>query len=155
MTATLSQNLGKKIVILLCMSTFCLLLGRFAHAELQPLLIETSKGQVILQVEIAKDAQTRTKGLMHRQFLAPNQGMLFVYPDSRRRQFWMKETLIPLDILFIDQAGKVINIEQGIPQTLERLKSAGPARYVLEINQGLAKKWGIATGNQITVPAID
>jgi uncharacterized membrane protein (UPF0127 family) len=92
-------------------------------------------------VETASTPQEQLTGLMHRTELPQNQGMLFIYPDSKIRSFWMKNTLIPLDIIFIDQNQQIINIHTATPCLSEQCptyQSHSPAQFILEINAGLS-----------------
>lgn len=108
-------------------------------------------------VELADTDQSRAMGLMYRQHMDNDEGMLFVFPDSQLRAFWMKNTLIALDILYFDQNKKLVSISENTPpckNTTTRCPnypSAGPAKYVLEINAGLSKQYGFKTGDEITI----
>ncbi len=113
--------------------------------ELVPLRV----GGIEIQVEIADDADERQRGLMYRESLDENQGMLFVYPEQRTLGFWMKNTLIPLDIAYIDREGRIVDIQQMEPQTTETHNSAAPAMYALEMNQGWFEANGIRVGDLI------
>lgn len=102
----------------------------------RPIRVErVTVGGVPVSVEIADTRALRERGLMNRDELPDDYGMLFVYPDERIRSFWMRNTRIPLDIAFIDRNGSIINIEQMRPQTDENTISAGPVMYALEMNQ--------------------
>lgn len=102
-----------------------------------------------VSVEIADTPEERQQGLMGRTDLPENHGMLFVYEDERPRVFWMKQTEIPLDIIFLDAQKRVINVEQadpepGVPpEQLERYTSDRPAQYVIELEQGFSEQHGI------------
>ncbi len=111
-------------------------------------------GQARFTVEIADDAQERAQGLMHRTEMAQSAGMLFIYPRPRHLSFWMRNTLIELDMLFIDAAGVVQNIHHRA-QPLDETPIYGGADLVsvLEINGGLAKRLGITTGTEVRHPA--
>ncbi len=111
--------------------------------------ISTSAATYHFRVTIADTLESRQQGLMWRTQLGADEGMLFVYPKAQPRQFWMKNTFIPLDIIFADENGVIINIEKGWPQSLTLVKSIRPARYVLEINQGQADKLGITAGSRL------
>ncbi|NBB92937.1 MAG: DUF192 domain-containing protein [Gammaproteobacteria bacterium] len=108
-------------------------------------------------VEIADDDATRAQGLMFRDELAEDRGMLFIFPDQRPRSFWMKNTRIPLDILYIDRDFEIVSISADTPPCRSRsgrcpgYPSAGPAQYVLEINGGLAARYGIEAGDRVEV----
>ena len=120
--------------------------GAVAQAmELVPLRV----GGIEIQVEIADDADERQRGLMYRESLEENQGMLFVYPEQRILGFWMRNTLIPLDIAYIDREGRIVDIQQMEPQTTETHDSAAPAMYALEMNQGWFEANGIRIGDLI------
>ena len=99
----------------------------------------------ILAIEIADDQEQISQGLMFRTKMEDDQGMLFIYPDAAPRQFWMKNTRIPLDIIYLDKDKRILNIvEHAKPYVLTGIPaSQGNAMYVLEINAGLSKKWGI------------
>lgn len=107
-----------------------------------------------VRVELAVDTPTRNRGLMHRTRMDEDAGMLFVFPDSAPRTFWMRNTLLPLDIIFLDEQGRVINVVEA-PPMVERpgFHSTRAARYVLELNQGWCKRHGLAAGDRIAIPA--
>ena len=113
-------------------------------------LIQTEEGDVRIKVEIADEQKEWEQGLMERTKLDDLTGMLFIFPDERKRRFWMKNTYIPLDILFIDTDGKVLNIEKATPCNSEvncpLYKSAAAAKYVLEVEAGLCEKYRITPG---------
>lgn len=112
-------------------------------------------GSAQFSVEIADSPQERAIGLMNRENLARFSGMLFVFEDDHIAQFWMKNTLIPLDIMYFDRDGQLINIwEQAQPGELVGEPSARLARYVLEINGGLSATLGIAPPTQMFHPEI-
>lgn len=106
-------------------------------------------GEHTLQVEVADDDAERQKGLMHRDGLAPDHGMVFVYPDSRVRSFWMKNTKIPLDIAFADTAGRIVHIAQMQPLDLRTTPSIFPAMYAVEVDQGWFAAHGVKVGQRI------
>lgn len=101
-------------------------------------------------VEIADTTAERSRGLMYRDTLADGWGMLFVYPDEAERSFWMKNTYIPLDMIFISDAARVVNVvHHAEPHSEALYSSSGPARYVLEVNAGTAEAVGIEAGMQV------
>jgi len=102
-----------------------------------------------LRVEIASDEEDISKGLMHRDELDANSGMLFMFPDSAERSFWMKNTNIPLSIAYIDDAGEILNIEDMEPHDLSGIPSRGPARCAIETNRGWFKDNGIRPGDAV------
>lgn len=112
-------------------------------------------GTVSFRTELALTPEAQRQGLMFRDEMARLASMLFVFPDDRERGFWMRNTLIPLDMLFIDRAGRVIRIhENAIPGDETAIRSGAPARAVLEINGGLASELGLAEGDEIRSPAM-
>ena len=112
---------------------------------------------IAFYIELADDDNERAMGLMYRKQMADEEGMLFIFPNSQYRAFWMKNTLIPLDILYFDQNRKLINISENTPpckNTTTRCPnypSKKPAKYVLEINAGLSKKHGFNAGDELRI----
>lgn len=100
--------------------------------------------------EIAATPDTRSRGLMHRDSMPAQHGMLFIYPDEAPRGFWMKDTRIPLSIAFADKTGTIVRIADMTPFSLERVPSLYPAMYALEMNQGWFAEHGVEKGDQIT-----
>jgi uncharacterized membrane protein (UPF0127 family) len=112
-------------------------------------------GRQSFAVEVADDAAERARGLMGRESLAPDQGMLFVYETPRRAQFWMKDTLIPLDMIFADAAGVVTHVHSmARPLDLTPVDGGEGVQYVLEINGGLAARLGIVPGAELRHPSV-
>lgn len=102
---------------------------------------------VPFRVEIARTEPEREQGLMYREHLAPDAGMLFIFERPAPLTFWMKNTFIPLDMIFIGADRRVVGVvENAEPRTLIARRVAGLSRYVLEINGGLSAKLGIQTG---------
>jgi uncharacterized protein len=103
-------------------------------------------------VELATTDTEREHGLMKRKHMAAAHGMLFVYPDAQPRSFWMKDTLIPLDILFFDARRRLINVSADTPPCktarCPTYASTAPARYVLELNAGTVKRLDIKIGER-------
>jgi hypothetical protein len=114
-----------------------------------------SAGGESFAVEVADDVAERSQGLMFRESLDPAAGMLFVYESPRSAQFWMKNTLIPLDMIFADATGTVTRVHSNaIPGDLTPIDGGDGVAFVLEINGGLAEKLGIAPGAVLRHPAI-
>jgi uncharacterized protein len=112
-------------------------------------------GRESFAVEVADDAAERSQGLMFRADLQTASGMLFVYESARHANFWMKNTLIPLDMIFADTTGTVTRVHaNAIPGDLTQIDGGEGVRFVLEINGGLAGKLGIAPGAIFRHPAI-
>lgn len=103
-----------------------------------------------LQIEIADDDYQRETGLMYRDNLEENQGMLFIFEDEQPRGFYMKNTKIPLDLIFLDSARVIVNISKNAkPNSLETIESQVPAQFVLEVNAGLAQRWNLKVGDRL------
>jgi hypothetical protein len=102
-----------------------------------------------LVAEVAATEATRTLGLMNRFSLQPDHGMLFVFKEPRPQAFWMKNTYVPLSIAFIDGEGRIINIEDMVPQTESTHPSRGPALYALEMKKGWFADRNIAPGARV------
>lgn len=112
-------------------------------------------GQARFHVEIADDSAERAKGLMFREAMASGAGMLFVYQQPQPAAFWMKNTLIPLDMIFADAQGVVTHVhEHAVPGDETPIPGGNAVQYVLEINAGLAARLGIAPGAELRHPAI-
>ena len=120
--------------------------------NVENLTIITADGREFLfTVEIATTVEERKKGLMFRRFLAPQSGMLFDYGEMRKAAMWMKNTYVPLDILFIDDTGVIVNIAHNtVPLSLIPISSDGPVLCVLEINAGTAKSLNIKAGDVVS-----
>lgn len=119
-------------------------------AVLEPLSIDTAKGAVSFQVEIADDEAERQQGLMYRTSLAPDRGMLFQFDRAAPRAFWMKNTYIPLDIIYIGADGRIVSIAaMAEPFNEAPIPSKAPASGVLEIYGGRAAELGIAVGDRV------
>ena len=122
---------------------------------LRTLVIDASGGKKVrVRVEVADDLAEQAKGLMDRTMLGENRGMLFVYPEERELSFWMKNTLIPLSIAFIDSESRIIDIQDMKPLDDEppSYVSAEPVQYALEVNQGFFEKNGVRLGDRVELP---
>jgi len=102
-----------------------------------------------LFVEIADNHPKREKGLMYRKSLPKNAGMLFKFPRASSLGFWMKDTYVPLDIAFLDDNGKILQIEEGIPLSTRPIRSNNECRHVLEVNRGWFKENGVKIGDLV------
>ena len=112
-------------------------------------------GAARFSVEVADDPQERAQGLMNVPSMATGAGMLFVYDEPERAVFWMKNTLIPLDMIFVGADGIVTHVhENAVPHDLTGIDGGEGVQYVLEINGGLASRMGIAVGTELRHPAI-
>ena len=127
--------------------------GRVAAAELQPLEIASKSGVHVFAVELASTPEEQAKGLMFRRQLPEGQGMLFDFHQEQPTSFWMKNTYIPLDMIFIRADGRILRIAENTEPMSERLvPSGGPVLGVLEVIGGTAKKLGIAPGDRVSYP---
>ncbi len=123
-----------------------------AHTEV---VIVTAGGKHRFQVEVARTPSQRRKGLMFRRRLAPDSGMLFLFDRPQLVSMWMKNTYVPLDMLFIDVDGQIVNIARNTtPLSLEPIRSAGPVAAVLEVVAGTTEKLGIEAGDRVDHPAL-
>ncbi|MEX0284417.1 MAG: DUF192 domain-containing protein [Paracoccaceae bacterium] len=110
-------------------------------------------GQLRFVVELAQTDETRAQGLMFREEMAQSAGMLFVYDAPQRAVFWMKNTLIPLDMIFVDRAGTVTKVHSNaIPGDLTGIDGGNDVFAVLEVNGGLAERYGVEAGSQMQHP---
>jgi hypothetical protein len=103
-----------------------------------------------VRVEVAADPEARARGLMYRDALPPDDGMLFVYPTEELRSFWMKDTRIALSIAYADRAGRIVHITDMRPLDLSQVPSVQPAMYALEMNQGWFDAHDVAVGDFLT-----
>ena len=130
-----------------------LLAQRAGAAGLEPLEIVTASGTHVLQVEIAKDEASRALGLMNRRYMPPDYGMLFEFDRDAPQSFWMKNTYIPLDMIFISRAGVVTKIVENAEPLSERVIPSGPpCAAVLELNGGTAAAIGLKVGDKVRHP---
>jgi uncharacterized membrane protein (UPF0127 family) len=119
-----------------------------------PLVIATGRGDRAFRIEVARAPAERAAGLMYRTDMAADHGMLFVFDRSQDVAFWMKDTPMPLDLLFIGDDGRVKTIRQGEPWSQAIIPSGGPVRFVLELKAGTAARSGIAEGDLVRHPVI-
>lgn len=103
----------------------------------------------VIKAEVAATEANRRQGLMFREKMGPNEGMVFVFEEPAQVCMWMKNTLIPLSVAFIDADGKIINVEDMQPHSTESHCAKKPARYALEMNQGWFKQKNIKSGTAI------
>ena len=136
---------------------FCFLLAGPVAAE--PALRQLEVSGHVLTVELAHTQPARARGLMFRQSLPENSGMLFVFPQAGPHSMWMMNTDIPLSVAFLDERGVVLNIADMMPRTATAHRSAGSAKYALEMNIGWFTARNIKAGTKVTgldkVPAAE
>jgi uncharacterized membrane protein (UPF0127 family) len=145
------QTLLRYTLLLFLLLTFCPpdLWAQEGKKSLWPLTI---KGKT-LKVEVARTEQEKEKGLMFRERLGKDEGMLFVYEEEETLSFWMKNTFLPLSIAFIDKKGRIVDIQDMQPFSLQTHVSSRPAKYALEMNQGWFRRNGINVGNFVNLPS--
>ena len=127
--------------------------GCAQSAPLVPCTITTAQGTHTFQVELARTPEEQERGLMFRRALPQDQGMLFLYTAPQQLTFWMKNTYLPLDLLFIDTGGRIVFIkERATPLSEAHITAPVPAVAVLEINAGLVRQYGISLGDTVRIP---
>jgi uncharacterized membrane protein (UPF0127 family) len=129
-------------------------IGGEAHAaSVQPLEIVTKTGVHVFSVEMATTEEEKTTGLMYRKELADGKGMLFDFSPEQEVSMWMKNTYIPLDMIFIRSDGRILRIAENTePLSTKIIPSRGLAKGVLEVIAGTAQKYGIAPGDRVAHP---
>jgi hypothetical protein len=136
----------KRLLLLLTV-----VLAGYAHAQAPAGLpvVKLTAGMHVVQAELAADFTTRMQGLMYRESLAPNAGMLFVFDEVSVHCMWMKNTLIPLSVAFIDAGGAIVNIADMQPHSEQSHCAARPALFALEMTQGWFAQRGIKPGTRL------
>jgi uncharacterized membrane protein (UPF0127 family) len=111
---------------------------------------ELTVGMYRIEAEVAANQRNRELGLMHRKSMPQQHGMLFVFDKSARHCMWMRNTLLPLAVAFLDEQARIINVEEMQPQTDDNHCAAAPARFALEMNGGWFKARGFAPGTVVS-----
>jgi len=148
----------RRMLLLSCAAMIASLFVFAAEAQLQrfatsELTIVSATGPHRFTVEVAQTPAQMEQGLMFRRAMASDAGMLFDYKTPTVATMWMRNTFIPLDMLFVDAQGRVVNIrERAVPQSLDVIAAAAPVRAVIELNGGTAARLGIAPGDQVQHP---
>ncbi len=144
--STVFRSAMKKLFVLLL---FLFLLGCTSQ---ETVLIKTTAAEIPISVEIADEIDEQTIGLMYRTELAADSGMLFVFSEEKQHVFWMKNTKIPLDIIFFDESRTIVDIKENfepcIVDACEKYYSK-PAMYALEVNAGFTAEQGIVVGDSL------
>ncbi len=151
-----SVSASPMAIVQLMVLLLLLLISSRAYADSSLLEIETQDGKYIFNVELALNNNERAVGLMNRQHMDADSGMLFRFDYVRPVAMWMKNTLIPLDMFFIRADGTVANIHHNAePHSESVIRSSEAVLYVLELNGGVAARLNIKPGDKITHPIID
>lgn len=143
------------IIAVLGLAFFIYTVSNSAGQQRALFLDETGVVKADITFEAAVTPEEKRIGLMNRTSLRDNHGMIFVYEEEAPRAFWMKNTLIPLDIIFLDSQKRIINIEEAYPEPgtpvseLERYRSDRPAKYVIEVKQNFTDRHGIEPGDRV------
>jgi uncharacterized membrane protein (UPF0127 family) len=150
----LRSGCARPSIVLGSVVAFCLFLSFGVQAAtVQTLEIVTKSGVQVFSVEMATTEEEKTTGLMYRKELADGRGMLFDFSPEQEVSMWMKNTFIPLDMIFIRADGRILRIAENTePQSLTIIPSNGLAKGVLEVIAGTAKKYGIAPGDRVAHP---
>jgi hypothetical protein len=142
-----------RIVVVTLLALLAATVTNVFAAEMQPLEIVTKSGVHVFTVEIATTEQERATGLMYRKELAEGRGMLFDFSPEQQVSMWMKNTFIPLDMIFIRSDGRILRIAENTePHSEKIISSGGLAKGVLEVIGGTARKYGIQPGDRVAHP---
>jgi uncharacterized protein len=148
----------RRMLLLSCTAVIASLFVFAAEAQLQrfatsELTIVSATGPHRFTVEVAETPAQMEQGLMFRRNMAPDAGMLFDYKTPIAATMWMRNTFIPLDMLFVDAQGRIVNIHQrAVPQSLDVIAAEAPVRAVIELNGGTVARLGIAAGDRVVHP---
>lgn len=135
--------------ILWCAALALFMFWSIVAARADSPVLQLMAGGHRIKAEVAATLESRDRGLMDRNALPADQGMLFVFPEERRHCMWMRNTHIPLSVAFIDDNGTIVNIADMRPDTEEDHCAARPVRYALEMNSKWFQKRGVAPGSRI------
>lgn len=121
-----------------------------ARLDIVTVRIEAGKTVHSYKAEVARTPEQQAQGLMYRKAMARNAGMIFLFPEPRMASFWMANTYLPLDIIFISPDGRVVNVGEGVPLTTTTVESTDWAGAVLELNRGEAARIGLKAGDKVS-----
>jgi uncharacterized membrane protein (UPF0127 family) len=153
---TVSHKMRSAFVALFFMLAMPVFAQSTVKFDKEPLIVQTAAGnRITFTVEIADTNEQRQRGLMYRKEMAADAGMIFDFGASKRVQMWMENTVLPLDMLFVDRAGTVRGIKQNaVPFSQDIIDSVGEVKYVVELNAGVTAKLGIKAGDLVLSPTI-
>lgn len=145
------MNFNKRLYFVVCVVVIVLIMvSAFLFKEKTGYVVINDKK---IKVEIVDSESEREDGLMRRESLDSDSGMLFIFPDSEIRSFWMKNMLIPLDMIFIDENFEIVNIKQNVSQCFSEscpnYVSSKPVKYVLEVNSGFSERNNVSIGTSV------
>ncbi|CAN0656307.1 DUF192 domain-containing protein [Nitratireductor aquimarinus] len=158
------RSLSQRVLQVFLASVFLIFLAAGASAQgsamrlpvdPEPLVAVTAAGEVRFDIEIADEAHERQRGLMFRQSMPQDRGMLFIFPAEGRQGFWMQNTPLPLDLLFVAADGTVRAIAPGTPFSTASISPDVESQFVLELVAGTAQKTGIEVGDRLRHPRIE
>ena len=138
----------RRLRFLAALATLAVALPALADAPMRAITVKV--GAHPLKVEVARNDEQREKGLMFRKQMGRDDGMLFIFDEPAYHAMWMKNTLIPLSVAFIDAQGTILNIADMEPQTLDAHQAAGPATYAIETNKGWFEGKKVKAGDKVT-----
>ncbi len=144
-----SYAMNQRTIKMLSAAFFSICASHTALAQSKLPVVPLNIGIHLIKAEVAANDPARQQGLMFRQSMGPNEGMVFIFDEPARICMWMKNTPLPLSVAFLDKEGRILNIEDMQPHTTESHCALKPARYALEMNQGWFQKKNILPGTPI------
>ena len=153
---------NRREVVILIVALIAVLVGGYAlsermlgHAQASVRFVSAEGESKRFSLEVADTEAKRQLGLMYRKEMAADRGMIFVFPEDKIQRFWMKNTYIPLDIIFVDAKWEVVGVVNDVPPlTLEQRAVDTPSRYVIELRAGMAAAQGIKKGSKAMVEGL-
>ena len=146
------QSSNNRVLAALLLAMICALAGGCEQSPAGMKVVTMRLGKRDFHLEVAVTSDQQETGLMKRDSMPEDHGMIFVFKDVEVRKFWMKDTRFPLDIIFLDQGGKVVSVRRLKAYDRETTSSIFPARYAIELNAGAADAAGLKSGDLLTVP---
>ena len=150
-SAAARKRRTRLLLALACSAAAALVLASCGPRRIEERVVVTISGQDF-HVEVARSEEQQRQGLMYRRRLGAREGMLFVYTEDQRLSFWMKNTRVALDLLFLNAAGEILQVEELKPGSLKAVRSRRAARYALELPRGTAQELGVGPGDRVLLP---